>query len=98
MRMAMIRTKYFPLLFLAGGVLFAALFLQFYGLVFEAIDDIFEQQNATALQHLRSAVEKSHGEFLRQTKILHQVLHYAQQPAAACDCAASATDRARNFG
>ena len=71
MRLAMIRTKYFPLLFLAGGILFAALFFQFYRLVFEAIDDIFEQQNATVLQHLRSAVEKSHGEFLRQTKILH---------------------------
>lgn len=71
MRMAMFRTKYFPLLFLAGGVLFAALFLQFYGLVFDAIDDIFAQQNASALQHLRSTLEKSHGEFLRQTKILH---------------------------
>ena len=65
MRMAMIRTKYFPLLFLAGGVLFAALFLQFYGLVFDAIDDIFAQQNASALHHLRSTLEKSHGEFLR---------------------------------
>lgn len=71
LRISSLRTKYFPLLFLSGGILFAILFLEFYGLVFQSIDGIFKQQSTSALQYLRASIEESHKEFLRETKILH---------------------------
>ena len=71
LRISSVSTRYFPLLFLSGGILFAVLFLEFYGLVFESIDGIFKQQSTSALQYLRTSVQESHGEFVRETKILH---------------------------
>ncbi len=71
MQLSTIRTKYFPILFLVAGLLFAALFALFYQLVFDATYDILDRQNRRLLTALAAAAEQRHGDFLRETKLLH---------------------------
>ena len=67
MQLSTIRTKYFPILFLVAGLLFAALFALFYQLVFDATYDILDRQNRRLLTALAAAAEQRHGDFLRET-------------------------------
>lgn len=71
MNLATMRTKYFPIVFLGAGILFVGLFLMFYGLVFEAIYDILDQQNTRLLARVSAGITHSETRLKRESGILH---------------------------
>ena len=66
-----IRTRHLPLVFMVAALLLATLFLLFYQLVFNAIDQAFEQQNLASHARIVPHLKKSRDTLVRQTRILH---------------------------
>ena len=71
MNFSIMRTKYFPVVFIGAGILFIVLFSMFYSLVFEAIYDILHQQNKRLLTRISTDITNAETRLKRESGILH---------------------------
>ncbi len=67
-----IQTRQFPILFGLAGTLFSGLFIAFYLLVFDSIQEIFTVQDQAILDKLATGAAQRHQQLYREAKILHR--------------------------
>ena len=80
-----IRTRHIPLFFAGAALLLATFFLLFYQLVFDSLDQAFEQQNLASHASIVPLLKESHETLVQQTRILHVSRGIRRQFAAGTD-------------